>query len=449
MGLVDWLIIVALPAWGGLVETIPNPRQDNHGWVSDTAEVLSPQSEARINQAIDHLKSQNGAEMAVVTIKALPDDQTAKELATELFNHWGIGEAGRDNGLLFLVAVANRRMEVETGYGAEAVLPDGRVGRILRQKVAPRFRTGDIEGGIVVGSETFVDALSRTAFTPGHKVSSPVDVFWIPVLLTLFGASLLGWCHLFNLSNSPLVLPPVGYTRTNSDPMLPKRFFLLVDATGLMALLSLMGALLLLFRMSPGAILSIVLVLVMAPGCIPLLERKCARGVANARRMRQLVRCKTCGGQMHPVPSEVVAERLSPPEAAARDLADVAFEAWRCTLCHPHLMLELVDFQERTNDLHLFAYEKPSLYSRCPRCDQKAVMQHISNLADSPLSLGISGVRRITKHCLACGHESHQDIELVSSRSGDSNGDEFGGGGSSGGDFGGGSSGGGGAGSDW
>ena len=158
------LFLVALPAWSGTVDTIANPRQTNGSWVSDGAGVLQPQTEARLNQLIDQLEARNGSEIAVVTMDAVPKDQTAKTLATALFNRWGIGKADVNNGLLFLVAVDDRRLEVETGYGTETVLPDARVGRILDEQVVPRLRSGEIEAGIVAGTEAFVDVLFKADF---------------------------------------------------------------------------------------------------------------------------------------------------------------------------------------------------------------------------------------------------------------------------------------------
>jgi uncharacterized protein len=72
---------------------------------------------------------------------------TPKEYATELFNRWGVGKREADNGVLLLVSLGDRRVEIETGYGMEAILPDAVAGEILDTAVVPRFRAGDIPGG--------------------------------------------------------------------------------------------------------------------------------------------------------------------------------------------------------------------------------------------------------------------------------------------------------------
>ena len=110
-------LLVALP-----VETVPNPRSSG-SWVSDTAGVFSPAAVARIDARLDALERDLGVEIAVATVNGI--DTTPKEFATGLFAHWGIGKARADNGLLVLLVMDQRRLEMETGYGLEPILPDG------------------------------------------------------------------------------------------------------------------------------------------------------------------------------------------------------------------------------------------------------------------------------------------------------------------------------------
>jgi uncharacterized protein len=450
LGFVAWLFALSLPAWGEFAESIPNPRQVDQGWVSDTAEVLSPKAETRINQAISELQRQNGAEIAVVTIKALPNDQSAKELAIELFNAWGIGEEDADNGLLFLVAVNNRRVEVETGYGTEAVLNDARVGRILDQQVIPRFRAGEMEAGIVAGTEAFVAVLSHSELHPEPRGPSTGVGIGVVALLAGLGAALLGR-HLDRLTNSPLSLAPVGYTRTSSDAVLPKRFHLFAAASGLMALISLMALLLVMVSpaMPTAATLLIVVGLPLAPFILYSAEKKYARRVGRARRLRQLAFCRLCGAQMQSVSPDVLAQYLSPPQLAAQKLGSVSFSAWKCNSCHAQRILSSPGREDQTSDLHLIAYEQPTSYQRCPICHQKAVTTGKTVASPSFLSLLFSPVElHINKRCLACGHEE-QDIQLIVSDSDGSSDSHDSGSHGGGGSFGGGSSGGGGAGRNW
>ncbi|MEO1431303.1 MAG: TPM domain-containing protein [Cyanobacteria bacterium J06632_19] len=101
-------------------------------------DMLSPQAETQINQMISNLEKQNGTEIAIVTVPETKPSSTPKEFTTELFNSWGIGKKGKDNGILFLISKGDRRTEIETGYRIESILADAKVGNILRTQVTPQ-----------------------------------------------------------------------------------------------------------------------------------------------------------------------------------------------------------------------------------------------------------------------------------------------------------------------
>lgn len=130
------------------VDAVPNPRLRG-SWVSDVAQILPAVDEAAINSMLDDLERQSTVEMTVVTLPALDGD--VKSFATELFNHWHIGKRDKDNGVLVVLAVRQRRIEVETGYGVEDRLPDAVVGRIIHERMVPSFKRGDYAGGLTSG----------------------------------------------------------------------------------------------------------------------------------------------------------------------------------------------------------------------------------------------------------------------------------------------------------
>lgn len=160
-GLTTVLGLATISSSGAVpITAVPNPQEANGGWVSDMAEMLSTESEAQLNQIISDLEAVNGAEIAVVTVPNTQPSASPKEFATELFNAWGIGKVGEDNGVLFLVSKGDRRTEVETGYGIEGILPDAKVGRILDTQVTPQFKAGNFDGGILAGTAAIVTAIA-------------------------------------------------------------------------------------------------------------------------------------------------------------------------------------------------------------------------------------------------------------------------------------------------
>jgi uncharacterized protein len=96
----------------------------------------------------------------VVTVKSL-EGRPVEDYANRLFNAWGIGKKGRDNGVLVLVARDEREMRIEVGYGLEGVLPDGLAGAVIRETFIPRFRDGRYREGIVEGTTRVADIVRR------------------------------------------------------------------------------------------------------------------------------------------------------------------------------------------------------------------------------------------------------------------------------------------------
>ncbi|MDF2440386.1 MAG: uncharacterized protein JWN98_1370 [Abditibacteriota bacterium] len=142
------------------MESIVNPKRANNSWVNDMARVLDGGAERRLNALLNGLERRTSAEMAVVTIRRT-DGSTPKQFATRLFNRWGIGKRNRNNGVLMLLVMDERRIEVETGTGMQKLLPDRSVQQLLTERVVPHFRDDDYAGGIYAGTQALVQMIER------------------------------------------------------------------------------------------------------------------------------------------------------------------------------------------------------------------------------------------------------------------------------------------------
>src|SRR5206468_1594366 len=122
---------------------VPTPR----GFVTDLAHVIPPATEARITALVTELRAKTGAEIAVLTVDTTAplDDFT---YAMRIAEAWKPGREGEDTGVVFLVAVHDRRIRILVGYGLEGILPDGLVGEIRDRDIVPAFRAGDIGEGV-------------------------------------------------------------------------------------------------------------------------------------------------------------------------------------------------------------------------------------------------------------------------------------------------------------
>ncbi|MGE5553219.1 MAG: TPM domain-containing protein [Betaproteobacteria bacterium] len=129
----------------GEVKLLPTPAT---GRVADEAGILSDEAVARLNAILAGVEEQNGVEIGVATVPTTAP-LTPDQYATELFEAWGVGKKGADNGLLILVALRERRIKVEAGYGLEGIFNDGRVGRLLDDFALPALRQGRYGDGLV------------------------------------------------------------------------------------------------------------------------------------------------------------------------------------------------------------------------------------------------------------------------------------------------------------
>jgi uncharacterized protein len=132
------------------------------GHVSDWAEVFTPEQKAELEARIAALKEANGSELAVVALKSLQGGQI-DDFAVKLFEQWGIGEKGKDNGVLLLAAIEDRQMRIEVGYGFEGDLTDAATGRIQDEYIVPRFKEGDYAGGLAAGAGVLLDVMGGAA----------------------------------------------------------------------------------------------------------------------------------------------------------------------------------------------------------------------------------------------------------------------------------------------
>ncbi|OUC13166.1 MAG: hypothetical protein B0A82_18655 [Alkalinema sp. CACIAM 70d] len=170
------LFTIVAPVLAIPIHEVPNPRKANSGWVTDTADLLTPATEAQLNQKIAALEAYNGSEVAVVTVPDTQPSQSPKAFATELFNTWGIGKKQTNNGVLFLISKTDRRVEVEVGSGLQPILPDRAVTDLLAQTVSPLFRQGQFDQGTIDGVQAILDTLEQSPSESGAVGTDRSDI---------------------------------------------------------------------------------------------------------------------------------------------------------------------------------------------------------------------------------------------------------------------------------
>jgi uncharacterized protein len=170
--------------------------------VSDWAGVIDPGTRARLEGYLWELKQKTGAELAIATV-GTTGGVPIEEYALRLVERSGLGQKGKDDGCLVLVAVEDRAYRIEVGYGLEGVLPDGFVGDVGREYFVPYFRAGEYAKGIEQGVVAIARKIAADRGVTLQGVPEPatpradswdsmgfgIGVFWwlvaILVLLTL------------------------------------------------------------------------------------------------------------------------------------------------------------------------------------------------------------------------------------------------------------------------
>src|SRR5947209_7684936 len=144
------LVIAALLFSAAAAFAIDISSLKPEGYVNDFAGVLDPAAKTAIERYCGDVERATGAQMAVVTIDSIGDDPI-EDVANKLYRQWGIGKKGKDEGVLLLLAVKDKKNRIEVGYGLEPVLPDGFVGSVLRE-MRPSLQEGNYAAALQAGA---------------------------------------------------------------------------------------------------------------------------------------------------------------------------------------------------------------------------------------------------------------------------------------------------------
>lgn len=184
------LLGLALPA---TALELPRPR----GYVTDQAGILDAATVGQLDDFLRRFEESDSTQIAVLTLPSL-EGEALEEVALKVAESWKIGQRGRDNGALLLIAKEERKIRIEVGRGLEGRLTDLLAGRIVDNEIRPRFKQGDFRGGIVAGVRAMSEAVrgeyQGTGRTAKKKEAAPWWIFpliflGIPFLLRLGGSS--------------------------------------------------------------------------------------------------------------------------------------------------------------------------------------------------------------------------------------------------------------------
>jgi len=129
------------------------------GRVVDAANVLPDDARARLDAKLTAIEQQSQRQFVVVTLPDLQGYDIA-DYGYQLGRHWQIGDKQRNDGVLLIVAPKERKVRIEVGYGLEPILTDGLTSLIVQNQIIPRFKAGDMPGGIEAGADAVIHQLT-------------------------------------------------------------------------------------------------------------------------------------------------------------------------------------------------------------------------------------------------------------------------------------------------
>jgi uncharacterized protein len=153
--------------------------------VTDLAGVLSADQVQSLETKVADLERTDSTQIAILIIPSL-EGEPLEDYSIHVAEAWRLGQKGRDNGALLIVAMKERRVRIEVGYGLEPTLTDARSSQIIRNEIIPRFRDGDFYGGIDAGTTAIVQVvrgLYQAPPEPRRTSSGRFRLDWIILLL--------------------------------------------------------------------------------------------------------------------------------------------------------------------------------------------------------------------------------------------------------------------------
>jgi uncharacterized protein len=370
-------------------DEVVNPRRADGSFVSDGGGVLSPEYRALIDGVCRELQAKTTVELAVVTVGDL-GGLAIEEFAEKVFRRFGIGAAGKDNGLLLLCSRDDRLVRLEVGYGLEGDIPDALASRLLEREALAQLRDGRFGRGLFLAARDIAVqaagdvalAIAEPTAWPGEAESpKPREVpqpkkkgKWDPLRSSLyFGGGILAFALL------AIALTVMRFNKARGRAARAR----IAGGTPASVILAWIGG-----------VISFFLVFGFGKNFLtPFLAMLAAPGLATVGRLftgRILKRkvdsyhlpCVKCGAAMDMAADNEDDAMLSAEEAAEEKAGGMDYEFWRCPQCGAGEKLAV----------------KLGKASKCPQCQRRTLKSSTTTLVAATREHG--GRSRITETCL-------------------------------------------------
>ncbi len=163
-------------------------------YVADWAEILAPETEARLEIALANFEEVTSNQVVIATFPSL-EGESLEDFSSRLAEKWGVGQKDKNNGVVLLIFRDDRQVRIEVGYGLEGALPDALAGQIIQSSIVPNFKAGQFDKGVLQGTQAILQAIEGeykgTGITQGAQEFSSKDAETLITIALMIAGILL------------------------------------------------------------------------------------------------------------------------------------------------------------------------------------------------------------------------------------------------------------------
>lgn len=324
------MIIAVLAAFGRdyTPQEIENPNvADRRVYVADPGNLVSSDVKERVNGMLYDLRRQTSAEVAVVVVPSI-GDIPIEDFTEQVFTRWGLGKSDRDNGVMILIALDQKRARIQTGYGAEGALPDISVKKIIDRDIVANMREGNLDAAVEASAADVAAVLSDPAIAEEMR-SGEKDV-WESQVSTISNDDLMSFIGYVALAFGliAIVMLVIDLRNARGRDRYHKSMVWYNHRTAYWVL----------------AVCSLGI------GLIPAFLSE----LFYRRARNKPLKCSVCGAKMRKLNEQEDNQLLSPSQDFEEQINTVDYDVWECPQCG-----SVERFPFRTKQMK---------YTECPNC---------------------------------------------------------------------------------
>ncbi len=356
------LLLLPLSIFAQSMEAdIPNPKDISlSNWVSNPDNILSSKAVKTINDTINALSNSTTCQIVVVIIKG-QKNTSVRDVSMDLFNRWHPGLKQKNNGIIILVCTSAKRAFIRTGYGVESVITDAFSTRVINDYMAPYFKSGKWDEGVIAGVNALSHALNKNYDSSGEKINNADSLSFMDLLIIYLTIGLVIFIVCVVRLNK--VVKGIDKKNRSKKLNLLKRTY--KNTTAITCLFTWW--------------------------LLPIYRFFYKKTYNDIRK--EVVKCD-CGANIRLLSEQEEDKYLNKKQQLEETLHSRDYDVWLCDNC---------------GQVNVYCYEQSDKYEQCPKCNVKAyskISEEIIHDANS------QEILRTTYKCKSCSYTHTEDKKI-------------------------------------